>query len=194
MAEGRKPDTQRQTPHQSSIQVESRYYYQALEGNVEKNLIRTNVQLLSKTDAFEEDQLFPPPINQSSSAVPNEKGTTATCTTMPTRDELIYQANHSYSTSHPRVIDCVTMYRYIADIKATDEDYQITAAQTMAHHSNMGVSTKQSVNNCLIYNTYSTTESGEQRLPKELVIIKYPPPHSITKPFLTTEMINNSMG
>ena len=190
MAEGREPDTQRQTPHQSPIQEGSRYYYQALEGNVEKNVISTNAQLPSKTDTFEEDQLIPPPINQSSSAVPNEKGTTATCTTMPIRDEPIYKANHSYSTPHPRVIDCVTMYRYIADIKATDEEYQITAAQTIseAHHSNMGISTKQSINNCLIYNTYSTTESGEQRLPKELVIIKYPPPpHSITKPFLTTE-------
>lgn len=178
MAEGRKPDTQRQTPYQSPIQEESRYNNEALEGNVEKNVIRTNVQLLSKTDAFEEDQLFPPPINQSSSAVPNEKGTTATCTTMPIRDKPIYQANHSYSTPHPRVIDCVTMYRYIADIKATDEEYQITAAQTIseAHHSNMGVSTKQSINNCLIYNTCSTTESGEQHLPKELVIIEYPPP------------------
>ena len=92
-----------------------------------------------------------------------------TATTL-TRDE--YQIIHGYSSPHPQVINYAISDQYVAGINSTDQEYLIAAAQTIseAHHgNNISISIEQSVSNCLIYNTYSTTESGGQRLPEELV-------------------------
>lgn len=92
-----------------------------------------------------------------------------TATTL-TQDE--YQISHGYSSPHPQVINYAISDQYVAGINSTDQEYLNTAAQTIseAHHGNkISISIGQSVNNCLIYNTYSTTELGKQRLPEELV-------------------------
>ena len=83
-----------------------------------------------------------------------------------------YQINHGHSSPHPQAINYAISDQYAADINTTDQKYLTTAVQTIseAHHgNNISISVEQSVNNCLIYNTYSTTESREQRLPEELV-------------------------
>lgn len=79
-----------------------------------------------------------------------------------------YQENHGHSSPHPQVINyAINDHINTTTLNSTTNIYDSTVqeqeyATAQPHHGNLGVSTEHSINNCLVYNSYST-ESREQR-------------------------------
>ena len=83
-----------------------------------------------------------------------------------------YQENHGHSSPHPQVINyaindhinttTLDSTTNIYDSTVQEQKYATAQAISQHHHGNLGVSTQHSIDNCLVYNSYST-ESREQR-------------------------------
>lgn len=84
----------------------------------------------------------------------------------------LYQENHGHSSPHPQVINYVindhintttldsTTNIYGSTVQ--EQKYATAQAISQPYHGNLGVSTQHSIDNCMVYNSYST-ESREQR-------------------------------